>query len=168
MGNIEFIPIQLEHASGKSMWFLKNCTSISVSNHIFSFQSSTHRQVIPDGLCQQSSTFFAPKGDFFKRNPVSTLASLSTSRLIFVGKVSMLRGCERWRRKAKPRDQGHHKAIEGTSWLGIRFCCKKSDVYHVTYCRQYEKYETKLFVYIIYTVLEQIVETCRKICTEML
>ena len=57
--------------------------------------------------------FFPPKVFFVKRNPVSTLASLSTSRLIFVGKVSMLRGCERWRRKAKPRDQrppqGHRR-----------------------------------------------------------
>lgn len=106
MGNIEFIPIQLEHASGKSMWLLKNCTSISVSNAISSvFNLQLIAKSSRMAPANHPPLVFSQRLFFVKRNPVSTLASLSTSRLIFVGKVSMLRGCERWRRKAKPRDQ---------------------------------------------------------------
>ena len=70
--------------------------------------------------------------------------------------------------------KGHHKAIEGTSWLGIRFCCKKSDVYNVIMndelylcCTQavWKVWNQDIGIYKCFNRLYSHVE---KICTEML
>lgn len=173
MGNIEFIPIQLEHASGKSMWLLKNCTvplSPSVTPYLqFSIFNSSPSH--PGWPLPTILHLFSPKGCFLLKEtqcphwpPLVPVVSSSLVR--FQCCVAASDGEERQNLEIK----GHHKAIEATSWSGIRFCRKKRD--DTMLPRQYEKYETKIFVYLYIYIymqcLNRLYSHVKNICIEML